>query len=498
METQRRGRPGGRAFRLLGTHVVHHSTKQVGAPRRLVTTAASPGATRPRPCYGVAWHGIEFESHRNQPLHTVYDRLGAANGPGETMQRNVGTDSVLSVLADTQMLATVDLGGGEEPPPPPVSDATRPQRYVVRRCLGMGGFGEVMSAFDVDLRRYVALKRIREDRRAIGVARLVEEAQVTAQIGHPAIPSVHALGVDEQGRPFFAMDLIAGRCLTDVLSEDAPTLQRKLRIFTQVANAVAFAHERGVIHRDIKPDNVMIGRFGEVHLMDWGIAKVLGAAPRPESMPEPREEDTDVSVSDEHPPTRAGGVIGTPGYMSPEQARGAPDIDTRSDIYALGALLYHMLAGRAPIQEDTPMKAILAAAAGHVTPLSAVAKAPRPLQTLVHRALEALPEDRYQRVIDMVRDVESWLDGGPVTGHRETLLECAERWMSANHAGAQRLRYYHIDFVMVGSGLIGAAAGVWLWEYLKPWTWVLLVAGTVSWTPFVWLVLKAWLSQRTS
>ncbi len=212
-------------------------------------------------------------------------------------------------------------------------------RYRLGRRIGKGGMGEVMAARDEQVGRDVAIKRMRAanpSERAI--ARFLREASVQGRLEHPAIVPVHQIGRDDDNLPFFVMKKVQGTALAALVSyRDEVTRQRLLRAFVDVCLAVEFAHVRGIVHRDLKPDNIMLGDFGEVYILDWGVSKIVGE----------QEDFHDVdSGSGEHG-TKAGTAIGTPGYMSPEQVRGLVDIDGRADIYTLGCLLYEILAGDA-------------------------------------------------------------------------------------------------------------------------------------------------------
>jgi serine/threonine protein kinase len=233
------------------------------------------------------------------------------------------------------------------------------RRYELRFPeIGGGGMGILYAARDVVLNRDVAVKVLREDHqeRPELKRRFIEEAQITAQLQHPGIPPVHDLGVLPDGRPFLVMKLIKGQTLTRLLrqrSSHAHDLPRFLSIFEHVCQAVAYAHARAVIHRDLKPDNVMVGEFGEVQVMDWGIAKSL-AGPAPATEP---TDGTAAPAAGERPqPTAAevartqpGHAIGTWAYMPPEQASGQLEkIDCRADVFSLGAMLCQLLTGQPP------------------------------------------------------------------------------------------------------------------------------------------------------
>jgi tRNA A-37 threonylcarbamoyl transferase component Bud32 len=226
-------------------------------------------------------------------------------------------------------------------------------RYPRMRLHATGGIGRVWVAKDEHLGREVALKELRPERADSpeAVARFVEEARITGQLEHPGIVPVYELAPSgEGGRPFFAMQLVAGRTLADAVktyheqhsgwprTRRLLELQALLGAFVAVCNAVAYAHSQRVIHRDLKPQNVVLGEFGEVMVLDWGLAKVIGRTggdayllPVAASGDEPRDG------------TQMGQVVGTPAYMAPEQAQGRPDlVDGRTDIYGLGAILTGM------------------------------------------------------------------------------------------------------------------------------------------------------------
>jgi tetratricopeptide (TPR) repeat protein len=228
-------------------------------------------------------------------------------------------------------------------------------RYQIEGEIARGGIGIVLRAHDSAFHRTVALKILQQHQASPNAAqRFLEEAQVLGQLQHPGIPPVHDLGELPDGRPFFAMKLIKGRTLAELLKErPSPSheLPRFLAIFGQLCQAVAYAHSRGILHRDLKPSNVMVGAFGEVQVMDWGLAKVLGQERAPATAIEAEESSTiyTVRTSGLDLSTQAGVVMGTPAYMSPEQARGQVDeLDERCDVFGLGAVLCVLLTGQPP------------------------------------------------------------------------------------------------------------------------------------------------------
>ncbi|NUP97460.1 MAG: serine/threonine protein kinase, partial [Planctomycetaceae bacterium] len=224
--------------------------------------------------------------------------------------------------------------------------------YRVQGELARGGMGVLYRGEDVDLGREVALKVLRDElaRRPDVVQRFVEEAQVAGQLQHPGVVPVHELGLLPDGRPYFAMKLVHGRTFAEALAETGATgRERWIDTFASICRTVAYAHSRGVVHRDLKPANVLLGKFGEVQVIDWGLAKVLG-----------REEGK--AHASEARTSQAGHVMGTPAYMAPEQARGdSGSVDERVDVFALGAVLCEILTGSPPYVGGKERTVVLAA-----------------------------------------------------------------------------------------------------------------------------------------
>ena len=253
--------------------------------------------------------------------------------------------------------------------------------YDLGEEIARGGMGTVYRAHDRRLERDVALKVMNAPAPAPGeIERMRNEARILARLEHPGIVPVHDLGALPDGRLFYVMKLVRGRRL-DAATEAEPRHAR-LRMFERICEAVAFAHAHGVVHRDLKPENVMVGPFGEVLVLDWGVAKILEGPGRDES----------------------GTVLGTPGYMAPEQARGETLVDERADVYSLGAVLRFLLTepGGGPA-------------------------VPRPLEAIYLKALAVRPDDRYASAIDLAADVERFRSGLSVGAYPEGPLEHVRR-----------------------------------------------------------------------
>ena len=296
-----------------------------------------------------------------------------------------------------------------------VAPALPTDRYELLEPIGRGGMGTVYAAHDARLDRRVAVKVSNSVAASSDLERrLTREARVLARLEHPGIVPVHDAGVLEDGRWFYVMKLVRGETL-DQRAEALDSEAERLSVVERVVETVAFAHAAGVVHRDLKPSNIMLGSFGEVLVLDWGVARLIAA----------REQDAAGTGSgpaaDEPAPgrTSAGTRMGTPGFMAPEQARGdAAGAGPAADVYSLGALLYWLLTGgAAPTGADEAARDLQAAEP----------KPPKRLRAIVLKCLSPSPAGRYADATALSRDLARYRAGRAVSAHRETLFDRAER-----------------------------------------------------------------------
>lgn len=340
-------------------------------------------------------------------------------------------------------------------------------RYHILRPHAKGGLGEVFVALDEELNREVALKEIQQEHADVAPSRqrFVLEAEITGGLEHPGIVPVYGLGSYPDGRPYYAMRFIRGDNLKEAIArfhrqpsadstdfadesvESAKSVDRfssvtfrgLLRRFIDMCNAVAYAHSRGVLHRDLKPGNVMLGKFGETLVVDWGLAKAVGARSVSEGTRGTDEQLLRPTSGSGLEPTQMGSALGTPAYMSPEQAAGRLDqLGPATDIYSLGATLFTILTNRPPVEGTDVGEILRRVQAGDIAwqpPPPAAgegrgggARVPKPLLAICKKAMALRPQDRYASPLDIARDVESWLADEPVSSHQESMWQRLRRW----------------------------------------------------------------------
>jgi len=302
--------------------------------------------------------------------------------------------------------------------------ATQPDfsatKYRVLNELASGGMGTVYVAEDPELSRQVAIKVVNVEGLSDDARRrMVREAQIIARLEHPGIVPVHDVGTLPDGRVYYVMKLVRGERLDEYVSHVVSTKER-LRKFQSVCDAVAFAHSKGVIHRDLKPQNIMIGSFGEVLVLDWGVAKQF--APQFSTEAETLRLAPHAREAAGSNITTQGTIIGTPNYMSPEQASGdTSSIDERSDVYSLGAILYFLLTEQAPRTT---------ASAAPVRPRDINRTISKPTEAICLKAMASERANRYATASELSVDIGRLLDGESVSAYKESIIERASRWLT--------------------------------------------------------------------
>jgi WD40 repeat protein/tRNA A-37 threonylcarbamoyl transferase component Bud32 len=390
--------------------------------------------------------------------HLVDEHLAAHGGDAEkSLAASDGLGALrdeLERVADPEIRATLDRVPSRAPAPRD-SDATLTyaidapvtpgSRFLILRPHARGGLGQISVALDAELNREVALKELRPERAddPDSRARFLLEAEITGRLEHPGVVPVHGLGCDAQGRPFYAMRFVKGQSLKEAIDRFHAAeksdgsdprqwnlaLRQLLNRFVAVCNVMAYAHSRGVIHRDLKPANILLGPFGETLVVDWGLAKVVGrgeAAVRSGAV-EATLQPASGSGSSE---TLPGTALGTPAYMSPEQAEGRLEqVGPLSDLYSLGATLYCLLTGSPPIGETDIGEVLRRVQRGEFPPPRAVdPRVPRALEAICLKAMALRPEERYAAPRALADDLERWLADEPVAVYREPLTTRLTRW----------------------------------------------------------------------
>ena len=430
--------------------------------RRLIRELSRPEAPAQRLRENVAQPSDSGAVTTLHPVQSLSETVPwNSGGPQATVTESVRTSAV-GPAEDATMVAisashaampadSSQLAGEAEAKDDPAGGSESVIRYEKKKLLGRGASGEVWRVYDRTLGRTVAMKiahpHVVEDDHSL--LRFLEEAQVLAQLGHPSILPVFDIGALESGHLYFTMTEIEGESLAERIQEVHQELEslgvrpgdgkwnlfRLVALFADVCNAVAYAHERGVIHRDLKPSNIMVGAFGEVLVVDWGLAKVIVGADAPDELDDDGAMLQTVRSKGGRGETLLGTIAGTPYYMAPEQARGeVSEHDQRTDIYSLGAILYEILRGVPPVDGPNVASVLGRIAVGDVLPFSRPCAEvvdeqdwsetdssvfvscggvpiPEVLAEVAKRALAHRPEGRFQNVSEFLAVIEGWLDG---------------------------------------------------------------------------------------
>lgn len=354
-------------------------------------------------------------------------------------------------------------------------------RYKLQGELARGGMGAIVKIWDKEVRRNLAMKVIlgkARDDESSGptvapqkLARFLEEAQITGQLDHPGIVPVHEIGLDSQGQVYFTMKLVKGVELREIFNhvrdgKDGWSVTRALGVMSKVCDAMSYAHDKGVIHRDLKPANVMVGKFGEVYVMDWGLARVVGSKETKDirlkdvkssaaSVKTERREDRE-STPDSPLVTMDGDIVGTPAYMAPEQAMGDVErVGARADVYAVGAMLYHLLSGEVPYvprgAKMSPHTVLLAVLNGPPKPIQQLApRAPAELIAICEKAMARDPGKRYQTMLELQTDLQAYIEGRVVKAYETGAVAELKKWVSRNKGMA----------ISIAAALLLAIAGI--------------------------------------
>ena len=440
------------------------ATRDPGTQNVEATLELAPGTPAAREMGTQGIEGtVDFAPERpaQRELDTQEVEGTVEFSPDQPAERNLGTQGIegtVGFLPEKPVereQGTVDYQGDETgqiakttPAEPSGRSASKREpelpggRFQILRGHARGGLAQVSIALDKELRREVAFKELL-DRHAADPqyrSRLLLEGEITGSLEHPGIVPVYGMGSHPDGRPFYAMRFIRGESLRETIkafhqadtvprdpSERTLEFRRLLTLFVTICNTIDYAHSRGVLHRDLKPDNIMLGKYGEALVVDWGLAKAMGQRGT-DVHPEADPDLQLLPAMDSG--TQMGSLIGTPAYMSPEQASGRVDeLGPASDIYSLGATLYCLLTDRPAFEAETLGALLdLLRRGDFPAPRAVNPRVPVALEAICLKAMATLPGDRYPTARALGADIEHWLADEPVAAHRETLLERFFRW----------------------------------------------------------------------
>ncbi len=400
-----------------------------------------------------------FPPERHRDIEALFKRFAAQHGDDvEAFVMHLHEQGLVSIETLRDILTEHEIA--LSPPPDPEVPLERlTQRHTLVALLGKGAMGEVFIARDPDLGRTVAVKRL--DPKLIHkpafATRFFVEAQITAQLDHPSIVPIYGVERDAEGRLSYAMKFVRGKTLKDFMDEareayekghppdEEHSLKARIETLLPVMNAIDYAHKRGVIHRDLKPDNVMVGQYGEVLVMDWGIARPIGKRER-------------VTSGEKVEKPRTGALVGTPSYMSPEQASGETEtLDGTSDQYSLGLMLFELVTLRRAITAESSFETVVKAAAGQRAPLvhfNAKEKIARELRAVIEKATARDPDARYGSVGDFADDLRRFLRDESVLARPDNFVQRVQRWIGRNRGLALGFGFGLVMLVFVVAAFI--------------------------------------------
>ncbi len=370
------------------------------------------------------------------------------------MTMPTGTELLNGFEQRRSVVAALERMGGTDPE---TGRLIPVYKYEMKSKLGQGGMGEVHKVLDRDLRREVAMKMLRpRDSSTVGedeMLRFIKEAQATGRLEHPNIVPVHDLGIDAEARIYFTLKYVKGMSLKEVIRgrrdnkqledgrkfRDVWSARQMIEILISICNAMAYAHSKDILHRDLKPDNIMLGKFGEVLVMDWGLAKILSTrvAAKADSKEQEAFLDLTMRASLDSSMTMEGAVAGTPAYMAPEQAAGRiSELDERTDVYSMGAILYEILSSEPPYKGGTALEVVRKVNQDPPAPLQTGTHGfkpiPRELKAICEKSMARNPSERYASAQDMRNDLQAYLEDQPVSCCPDTPLVRSIKWIKRN------------------------------------------------------------------